>query len=206
VHAFFANGQYTSQYILAIVSACVSPAVRNFGVDRASTDNGYIALSDKQACNNPDRLRTLEVSSNAQDNSSSPVTVLDNNLQTAWAVKDTDVKSFVKSSLDEDGHTAKSSDKSPWLQLDLGADKMVCSIGIAFPHGDKNVNFFKVQTSTDGENLTDVGVAESYPLDAGGQLFTFPDMPDKARYIRISDVGNVVSGDTEIAEFMAAGK
>jgi hypothetical protein len=31
-------------------------------------------------------------------------------------------------------------------------------------------------------------------------------MPDKSRYIRISDVGNLVSGDTEIAEFMAAGK
>jgi F5/8 type C domain-containing protein len=205
VHAFFPDGQYISQYILANVSTGASPAVRNFGVDRASQDNGYIALSDKQACNNADRLHTLEISSKSENSIRSPITVLDNNLQTAWAVRGTDVKSFVKSSLDEDGHTAKSSDKSPWLQLDLGADKMVCSIGIAFPHGDKNINFFKVQTSTDGENLTDVGVAESYPLDAGGQLFTFPDMPDKARYIRISDVGNLVSGDTEIAEFMAAG-
>ncbi|MFL6434042.1 MAG: discoidin domain-containing protein, partial [Nitrososphaeraceae archaeon] len=163
-------------------------------------------LSDKQACNNPDRLRTLEVSSNAQDNSSSPVTVLDNNLQTAWAVKDTDVKSFVKSSLDEDAQTARSSDKSPWLQLDLGADKTVCNIGLAFPNGDKSINFFKVQASIDGEHFTDVGLAESYPLGAGGQLFSFPDMPDKSRYVRISDVGNLVSGDTEIAEFMAAGK
>jgi hypothetical protein len=230
VHAFFADGQYTSQYILANVSAGVSPAVSNFGVDRASTDNGYIALSDKQACNNADRLRTLEVSSNAQDNnnkskSNSPVTVLDNNLQTAWAVKDTDVKSFVtakssldedtqtarsfvtaKSSLDEDAQTARSSDRSPWLQLDLGADKTVCNIGLAFSNGDKSINFFKVQASIDGEHFTDVGVAESYPLGAGGQLFSFPDMPDKSRYVRISDVGNLVSGDTEIAEFMAAGK
>ncbi|MFL6365773.1 MAG: discoidin domain-containing protein [Nitrososphaeraceae archaeon] len=213
VHAFFADGQYTSQYILANVSAGVSPAVSNFGVDRASTDNGYIALSDKQACNNADRLRTLEVSSNAQDNnnkskSNSPVTVLDNNLQTAWAVKGTDVKSFVtvKSSLDEDAQTARSSDKSPWLQLDLGADKTVCNIGLAFPNGDKSINFFKVQASIDGEHFTDVGLAESYPLGAGGQLFSFPDMPDKSRYVRISDVGNLVSGDTEIAEFMAAGK
>ena len=82
----------------------------------------------------------------------------------------------------------------------------VCNIGIAFPNGDKSINFFKVQTSTDGQHFTDAGSAESYPLDSGGQLFTFPDMPDKARYIRISDVGNLVSGETEIAELMAAGK
>jgi hypothetical protein len=206
VHAFFPDGQYTSQYILANIIGGASPAVRNFGVDRATADNGYIALSDKPACNNPDRLRALEISSNSRNNISSPTTLLDNNLQTAWTVKDTDVKSFVKSSSDDAGQTSRSSNNSPWLQLDLGPDKAVCNIGIAFPNGDKSINFFKVQASTDGEHFTDVGVAESYPLDAGGQLFTFPDMPDKTRYVRIYDVGNLVSGETEIAEFMAAGK
>jgi hypothetical protein len=63
-----------------------------------------------------------------------------------------------------------------------------------------------VQTSTDGKHFIDAGVAESYPLNVGGQLFTFPDMPDEARYVRISDVGNIVSGQTQIAELMAAGK
>ena len=207
VHAFFPDGQYTSQYILANVTAGASPTVRNLSVDQASPDNGYIALSDKQACNNANRLHTVQISSKSQNSISSPITVLDNNLRTAWAVKGTDVKSFLKSSLDDAGQTKSSTNnKSPWLQLDLGADKTVCNIGIAFPNGDKSINFFKVQTSTDGEHFTDVGVAESYPLDAGGQLFTFPDMPDIARYVRISDVGNLVSGETEIAEFMVAGK
>jgi hypothetical protein len=206
VHAFFADGQYTSQYILANIIAGASPSVRNFGVDRATADNGYIALSDKQTCDKADRLRAVEISSNSRNNISSPITVLDNNLQTAWTVKGTDVKSFVKPSSDDAGQTSRSSNNSPWLQLDLGADKTVCNIGIAFPSGDKSINFFKLQTSTDGEHFTDVGVAESYPLDVGGQLFTFPDMPDKARYVRIDDMGNLVSGETEIAEFMAAGK
>ena len=51
-----------------------------------------------------------------------------------------------------------------------------------------------------------MGVAESYPLVEGGQLLTFPDMPDKGRHISIFDVGDIVSGETGIAELMAAGK
>jgi hypothetical protein len=207
LHAFFPDGQYTSQYLLVNVTAGASPTVRNSGTDKSTSDTGYIALSDKQACNNADRLRTLQISTKPQNsNSSSPIMLLDNNLQTAWTVKSIDVNSFVKSTSTDDGNIAESSKSSPWLQMDLGADKTVCNIGIAFPNGDKSITFFRVQTSTDGEHFTDAGVAESSPLNAGGQLFTFPDTPDKARYVRISDVGNIVSGQSEIAELMAAGK
>jgi F5/8 type C domain len=207
VHAFFPDGQYTSQYLLVNVTSGASPAVRNFGADPSGAGTGYIALSDKQACNRADRLHTLQISAKSQNsNSSSPITLLDNNLQTAWTVKSTDVKSFVKSTSSDDPDIVDASSTSPWLQLDLGAEKMVCNIGIAFPNGDKSINFFRVQTSTDGEHFKNAGIAESYPLGAGGQLFTFPDMPYKARYVRISDVGNVISHQTEIAELMAAGK
>lgn len=81
----------------------------------------------------------------------------------------------------------------------------MCNIGIAFPNGDETINFFKVQTSTDGKVFSDVGGVESYPFLAGGQLFTFPDMPDKARYIRISDIGSIIPGETKISEVMSAG-
>ena len=205
VHAFFPDGQYTSQYLLVNVTSGASPTVRNFNEDSSAAETGYIALSDKQACNRADRLHTSQISAKSQNsNSSSPITLLDNNLQTAWTVNSTDVKSFVKSTSSDDPNTVDAS--SPWLQLDLGAEKTVCNIGIAFPNGDKSINFFRVQTSTDGEHFKNAGIAESYPLGVGGQLFTFPDMPDKARYVRISDVGNIISDQTEIAELMAAGK
>jgi F5/8 type C domain len=207
IHAYFADGQYTSQYIPANVTGGASPTVRNFSINGTSADNGYIALADKPDCNKADRLHAVEITSSSQNNTSSPVTVIDNNLKTSWMVNGTDVKSFVKTSVDDAGQNTRSANNaSPWLQLDLGADKTVCNIGIAFPNGDKSIEHFKVQTSADGKHFTDVGIAESYPLDAGGQLFTFPDMPDKVRYVRISDVGNLLSGETEIAEFMAAGK
>src|SRR5919204_6287181 len=214
VHAFFPDGQYTSQYILADITSGASPTVANFtdnqaGPNNNSPDNGYVGLSDKQQCQRADRIHILQFTSNSHDNNSSSIaTVLnDNNLQTAWAFKGTSVKVFVKSSSENTAaRSTGMSDKNSWLQLDLGANKTVCNIGIAFPNGDKTINFFKVQTSTDGQHFTDVGSAESSPLDSGGQLFTFPDMPDKARYIRISDVGNMPSGETEIAELMAAGR
>ena len=207
VHAFFPDGQYTSQYLLVNVTSGASPTVRNLSVGSSGSETGYIALSDKQACNRADRLNPLQILAKSENsNSSSPMTLLDNNLQTAWTVKSTDIKSFVKSTSSDDPHVVDTSSTSPWLQLDLGGEKMVCNIGIAFPNGDTSINFFRVQTSTDGEHFKNAGVAESYPLSAGGQLFTFPDMPDKARYVRISDVGNIVSDQTEIAELMAAGK
>ena len=207
VNAFFPDGQYTSQYLLVNVTSGASPSVRNFNADTSGEETGYIALSDKQACNRADRLHTLQISAGSQNsNSSSPITLLDNNLQTAWIVKSTDVKSYVKSTSSDGKDVGYASTASPWLQLDLGAEKMVCNIGIAFPNGDKSINFFTVQTSADGKHFKNAGDAESYPLGAGGQLFTFPDMPDKARYVRITDVGNIISDQTEIAELMAAGK
>lgn len=203
LHAFFPNGRYASEYLLVNVTGGASPTVRNVDAGRS----GYIALSDRQECTNADRLPALQASAKSQNsNSTSPMTLLDNNLQTVWTVQSMDAKSFVKSTSTDDGNSADSSVSSPSLQLDLGADKTVCNIGIAFPNGDKSINFFSVQTSTDGKHFIDAGVAESYPLNAGGQLFTFPDMPDEARYVRISDVGNIVSSQTQIAELMAAGK
>jgi len=207
LHAFYPDGRYASQYLLVNVTSGASPTVRNFDMDRSAGGTGYIALSDRQGCNNADRLQALQVSAKSQNsNSSSPLTLLDNNLQTSWTVQSMDAKSFVKLTSTDDRNIADSSKSSPWLQLDLGANKTVCNLGLAFPNGDKSIIFFRVQTSTDGKHFTDAGVAESYPLNAGGQLFTFPDMPDKVRYLRISDVGNIVSGQTQIAELMAAGK
>jgi F5/8 type C domain len=214
VHAFFPDGQYISRYVLAEVMSGANPTVTNFtdnqaGSNNNSPDNGYIGLSDKLQCKRPDRLPILQITSNSpQYNKTSSITTVlnDNNLQTAWILRGTSVKAFVKSSLENTANPTESSDKNAWIQLDLGADKTVCNIGIAFPNGDKTVYFFKVQTSTDGKHFTDVGTAETYPLVAGGQLFTFPDTPEKARYIRISDVGDLVSGATEISELVAAGK
>ena len=207
LHAFFPDGSYASEYLLVNVTGGASPTVRNLDAGRSGGGTGYIALSDRQGCTNADRLPALQVSAKSQNsNSTSPMTVLDNNLQTVWTVQSMDAKSYVKSTSTDYRNLAYSSKSSPWLQLDLGADKIVCNIGIAFPNGDKSINFFRVQTSTDGKHFIDSGGAESYPLNAGGQLFTFPDMPDEVRYVRISDVGNIVSGQTQIAELMAAGK
>lgn len=40
--------------------------------------------------------------------------------------------------------------KSSWVQLDLGKEKSICNLEIGFANGDKTINFFTVQTSTDG--------------------------------------------------------
>jgi hypothetical protein len=182
VHAFSPDGQYTSQYILADITSGYNSTIKklssNQGGHNKSPDNGYIGLngytglSDKQQCRRPDRLQISKITSYSAQSSKAGTGTLantldDNNLQTIWALKGTSVKAFVKSSSEtiaasRTNGSSSSSDTNPWLQLDLGADKTVCNIGIAFPNGDETINFFKVQTSTDGKVFSDVGGVESY--------------------------------------------
>jgi hypothetical protein len=72
--------------------------------------------------------------------------------------------------------------KSPWVQLDLGKEKSICNLEIGFANGDKMINFFTVQTSTDG-------------VHSGMEKFTFSDSPVTARFVKLIFYGNTM-GDT----------
>ena len=68
-------------------------------------------------------------------------------------------------------------------------------------------------------HFNDLGTAQSSPIKTGGFLFVFPEMPYTTRYLRLTNLGNLVSGLTSsaeltssvseqpsIAEFVAIGK
>ena len=133
-----------------------------------------------------------------------------------WSVKGIDVMSFIQGLPHKE---ATSINENPWLQLDLGTNKIVCNIGLAFNNAENNVNFFTIQASSDGVHFNDLGTAQSSPIKTGGSLFVFPEMPYTTRYLRLTNLGNLVSGLTSsteltssvseqpsIAEFIAIGK
>ena len=75
-----------------------------------------------------------------------------------------------------------STGKGSWLQFDLGKEKSICRLLVGFANGDKVINFFSIQTSTDGIHFVDDGTVQNTGMISGGELFNIPNSPVQARY------------------------
>jgi hypothetical protein len=223
VHAFFPDNEYTTYTLLVNVKGTNIDNQLSAGKQRqfATTkedNNSNIGQSTavSQGCDKQVRLRIDGVSSSTDSKLNVPGSVLDNRMNTMWSVKGIDVMSFIQGLPHKE---ATSINENPWLQLDLGTNKVVCNIGLAFNNAENNVNFFTIQASSDGVHFNDLGTAQSSPIKTGGSLFVFPEMPYTTRYLRLTNLGNLVSGLTSsteltssvseqpsIAEFIAIGK
>lgn len=94
-----------------------------------------------------------------------------------------------------DGNTStrwsgNASDGSAYLTYNLGCKKTVTSVNIFFHKGDQRASYFKIQSSIDGINFTDVtGV-----LTSSGSIVGFEDFElspfQEAQFIRILGYGN----------------
>jgi hypothetical protein len=189
IHALFPDGQYTSHTILA-----------DF-VGR--TFNDGLASQLQESCDAPIKLQVTGVETSNQKDMTGATTVLDNNLGTVWSAdKAIDIMSSARKHELVDNFVNKNS----WIQLDLGKERSLCSIGIAYDNGDRSVSFFTVQTSMDGIQFRKLGNAQSTPINAGGSLYSFPDLPYTARYIRITNLGDIMGAPPSIAEVIAVGK
>lgn len=76
-----------------------------------------------------------------------------------------------------------------WIQFDLGSNKKVAYIKIAFLNGTGRTSTFDIQTSTNNTSFTTVQANVTSALADGLQTFDFPDV-DPARYVRIVGHGN----------------
>jgi len=79
-----------------------------------------------------------------------------------------------------------STGKGSWLQFDLGKEKSICRLLVGFANGDKVINFFTIQTSTDGIHFVDDGTVQNTGMISGGELFNIPNSPVQARYVKIT--------------------
>ncbi|UUZ92053.1 discoidin domain-containing protein [Paenibacillus sp. P25] len=76
-----------------------------------------------------------------------------------------------------------------WIKFDLGANKKVSYIKIAFFNGNTRTSTFDIQTSTDNTNFTTVQANVTSTLSDALQTFNFTDV-DPVRYVRIVGHGN----------------
>jgi len=175
VHATFPNNQYTSYTTLANVKG---------------NSIGSQSLSSPQiSCGAQNRLQIASVSDSTNNNSNTLVNILNNG-------NNTNNNPFP---------TWSATGKGSWVQLDLGQEKSICNLEIGFANGDKSINFFTIQTSTDGLHFVSHGSVQNTGMNSGREQFTFPDSPVTARFVKLTFDGNTQGDVYNIADLMVIG-
>jgi hypothetical protein len=105
-----------------------------------------------------------------------PSNAIDNNLSTRWS----------------------NSGIGSWIRADLGVQKTVCSVDIAWYKGDTRTNNFVVAVSNDGTSYTNVYSGKSSGTTASSERYSFAET--SARYVRITVNGNSVNQWASITE------
>ena len=111
-----------------------------------------------------------------------PASVLDNNLNTRWS--NLSVGSFV--------------------QADLGGQKTICSVDVAWYRGNLRVNNFVILVSNDGTTFTNVFTGKSSGTTLSAEKYSLPTSVT-ARYVRITVNGNTQNNWASITELSVDG-
>jgi F5/8 type C domain/Calcineurin-like phosphoesterase len=87
------------------------------------------------------------------------------------------------------------------IQLDLGTNKNICSIDIAWYKGNQRQNNFVISTSLDGKSYKTVLTTRSNGNTLSFENYEFPDT--LARYVKITVNGNTQNNYASISEIRA---
>jgi len=85
-----------------------------------------------------------------------------------------------------------------WLLFDMGKEKKVTSVDMAFFRGNERQAHFSIELSMDGENFNSVYSGSSRNTSIELENFDFVDQ--KARYVRIIGMGNSANEWNSITE------
>ena len=110
-----------------------------------------------------DNLPLGTATSSGSQNSYSPTNAIDNNFNTKW------YSTFIV---------------NPWIQLDLGAQKSICSVDIAWADGASRQYNFVMSVSTDGTSFSNVFTGKSSGTTTSPEKYNFAE--SQARYVKIT--------------------
>jgi hypothetical protein len=111
-----------------------------------------------------------------------PANVLDNNLNTRWS--NLGVGSFI--------------------QADLGVQKTICSVDIAWYRGNLRVNNFVISASSDGNSFTNVFTGKSSGTTLSAETYSIPTNVT-ARFVRVTVNGNTENNWASMTELSVDG-
>jgi hypothetical protein len=95
--------------------------------------------------------------------------------------------------------------KGSWIQVDLGQQKAICNLDISFANGDKIINFFTIQTSTDGVHYVPQGTAQNTGMVSGREQFNLQNSPITARFVKLVFQGNMQGDSYNIKQLIVNG-
>lgn len=121
-------------------------------------------------------LPITSITANGDDGTNRPTNAIDNNLNTRWS------RNGVGS----------------WIQADLGAQKLIYYMEIAWHKGNERQNNFVISVSTNGTNFVNVFTGKSSGKTTSPEIYGFPDVT--ARYVRITVNGNTQNSWASITE------
>jgi hypothetical protein len=153
-----------------------------------NTQNNWVTIGDinvKGSAPGPTDCADLPISGPAAAASGSqaffpPSNAVDNNTNTYWS----------KFGL------------GSWIQLDLGQQKVVCSLDISWYKGNERINTFTISVSNDGNSFTNI-----YSTKSNGKTITETyDLQDVvARFLRITVNGNTQNNWVTIGDINVKG-
>ena len=116
------------------------------------------------------------VTANAAQSGNPASATVDNNLDTRWSNEGIDSS----------------------IRLDLGSEKTICSVNIAWFKGNERVNTFDIAVSNDGTSFTKIFSGKSSGKTAAAEKYDIDDI--KRRYVKIIFKGNTQNDWVSISE------
>jgi len=130
------------------------------------------------AANTCTNLAISDVIASGSDSSVNlPKNTIDNNLNTRWS----------------------NLGIGSWIRLDLGIQKVICSVDIAWYNGNQRQNNFVISVSNDGTAFTNVFTGKSSGKTLSAEKYNLP-ANTSGRYVRITVNGNTQNNYASITE------
>ena len=123
-----------------------------------------------------DNLPVGTATSSGSQSTYPPTNAIDNNFNTKW------YSTFIV---------------NPWIKLDLGVQKSVCSVSIAWADGTSRQYSFVISVSTDGTSFSNVFTGKS-SVTTSPEKYNFAE--SQARYVKITITQSHAASTSSIAQ------
>jgi hypothetical protein len=137
------------------------------GTYSEAADVPEVAVTEVNTCNNNLAISNNAVGAIGSEIENPPSNVVDNDLGTRWS----------------------NLGVGSWIQIDLGAQKTVCNVDIAWYRGDERQYSFVISVSRDGTTFSNIYEGASSGKTSSSERYSFSKL-SATRYLKITVNGN----------------
>ncbi len=158
--------------------ATITTGVKDLAGNAMTLPKSWSFTTTAAAANTCTNLAISDVIASGNDSSVNlPKNTIDNNLNTRWS----------------------NLGIGSWIRLDLGIQKVICSVDIAWYNGNQRQNNFVISVSNDGSTFTNVFTGKSSGTTLSSEKYNLP-ANTVGRYVRITVNGNTQNNYASITE------